>query len=188
MMMVDESTGNKYMIAVDHKGLGGQGDNSWLIRDMHEDLKSCGHPGGARNAIALKCVGDPAIVAVREALAKCHGGIVTPQQPPRWEHQANGAAEVAGKIVRDHARVLKLDLQSKIKRKIAPHEPILPWLVRWAAMAVSRYSPGRDGKSPYVRQIGRACDIEVAPCGETVMYRMPEVARGRHQTLEEKVG
>ena len=35
MVMVDESTGNKYMRAVDHKGLEGQGDNSWLVRDMH---------------------------------------------------------------------------------------------------------------------------------------------------------
>ena len=48
MVMVDESTGNKYMRAVDHKGLEGQGDNSWLVRDMHEELKSWGHPGGPR--------------------------------------------------------------------------------------------------------------------------------------------
>ena len=95
---------------------------------------------------------------------------MTPQQPPRGEHQANGAAEVAGKIVRDHARVIKIDLQRKIGRKIEPNEPIMPWLVRWAAMAVSRYSPGKDGKTAY----------------ERVLYRMPEVARDRHQALEER--
>ena len=54
MVMVDESTGNKYMTAVGHKGLEGQGDKSWLVRDMHEELKSWGHPGGGRNAIILK--------------------------------------------------------------------------------------------------------------------------------------
>ena len=64
--------------------------------------------------------GEPAIVAVREALARCHGGLITPEQPPRGEHQANGAAEEAGRTVRDHARVLKIDLQRKIKRNIAP--------------------------------------------------------------------
>ena len=69
---------------------------------------------------------------------------------------------------------------------IAPNEPILPWLARWAAMAVSRYSPGKDCKTPYERQIGRACDIEVVLFGETVLYRMPEVARDRHQALEER--
>ena len=63
--MVDESTGNKYMRAVDHKGLEGKGDNSWLVRDMHEELKSWGHLVGGRNAIILKRDGEPAIVAVK---------------------------------------------------------------------------------------------------------------------------
>ena len=90
MVMVDESTGNKYMRAIAHKGLGEEGDNSWLVKDMHQELKSWGHPGGAGNKIILKSDGEPAIVAVREALARCHGGRVTPEQPPRGEHQANG--------------------------------------------------------------------------------------------------
>ena len=74
MVMVDEATGNKYMRAVDHKGLGPDGDNSWLIKDMHQELKAWGHPGGAQNELIIKSDGEPAIVAVREALARCHGG------------------------------------------------------------------------------------------------------------------
>ena len=46
MVMIDESTGNKYMRVVDHKGLGPDGDNSWLVKDMHQDVKAWGHPGG----------------------------------------------------------------------------------------------------------------------------------------------
>ena len=106
MVMVDESTGNKYMRCVEHKGLGLDGDNSWLVKDVHQELKAWVHPGGAGNELVLKSDGEPAIVAVREALARCHGGLITPEQPPRGEHQANGAAEVAGRTVRDHARVL----------------------------------------------------------------------------------
>ena len=44
-----------------------------------QELKPRGHPGGARNAFTLKSDGEPAIVAVREALARCHGGLVTPR-------------------------------------------------------------------------------------------------------------
>ena len=120
---------------------------SWLVKDMHQELKSWGHPGGARNALILKSDGEPAVVAVREALARCHGGRITPEQPPVGEHKANGAAEEAGKNVRDHARVLKMDLQSKIKRKIKFDEPIMPWLVRWASMAVSRFQLGKDKRA-----------------------------------------
>ena len=58
MVMVDESTGNKYMRAVAHKGLEGQGDNSWLIRDMHEELKSWGHPGVPRTPLFSKAMAN----------------------------------------------------------------------------------------------------------------------------------
>ena len=100
----------------------------------------------------LKSDREPAIVAVREALARCHGGRITPEHPPRGEHQANGLAEVTGRHIRDHARVLKLHLQARLKRKIAQGEPIMPWLLRWAAMTQSRFGKGRDGKTQYERQ------------------------------------
>ena len=103
MVMVDESTGNKYMRAVPHKGVGLEGDNSWLVKDMHQELKSWGHPGGGQNPLILKSDGEPAIVAVREALARCHGGRITPEQPPRGEHQSNGLAVVTGRHIRDQA-------------------------------------------------------------------------------------
>ena len=88
--------------------------------------------------------------------------------------------------MRDHARVLKIDLQSRIKRKIKFDEPIMPWLVRWASMVVSRFQPGKDKRAAYERQTGRACQVDVVPFGETVLYRKPEVARDRHQVLEER--
>ena len=62
------------------------------------------------------------------------------------------------------------------------------WLIRWAAMGVSRFLPGRDKNTPYERQTGRSCSIEVIPFGETILYRMPEVARDRHQALEPRWG
>ena len=81
---------------------------------------------------------------------------------------------------------MKIHLETKIGRKVLEDEPILPWLIRWAAMAVSRFHKGKDGRMPYQRQKGRICDMGVVPFGETVLYRMPEVARDRHQSLEER--
>ena len=112
---------------------------------------------------------------------------MTPEQPPRGEHQANGLAEVTGRHVRDHARVLRLHLQDRIKPKMAQDEPVMPWLLRWAAMSFSRFSKGKDGKTPYGRQRGRTCEMDVVPFGEIVMYRIQEVACDRHQALEERL-
>ena len=47
VVMVDEATGNRYMRAVSKKGLGEGNEMEWLIKDMHDELKSWGHSGGA---------------------------------------------------------------------------------------------------------------------------------------------
>ena len=58
MVMIDESTGNTYMRAVDHKGLGPDADNSWLVKDMHQELKAWGHPRGGRNRSSSRVMGS----------------------------------------------------------------------------------------------------------------------------------
>jgi len=46
MVMIDERHGNRYMRAVDKKGLGEGTEMEWLIKDTHEELKAWGYPGG----------------------------------------------------------------------------------------------------------------------------------------------
>ena len=120
---------------------------------MHKSLKSWGHPGGGSNALILKSDGERPIVAVREALARCHGGREAPEMQPRGEHQPNGAVEEAGRTARDHARVLKIHLQSRLgRREVESDEPVMPWLIRWAAMALSLFRKGKDNKTPYASE------------------------------------
>ena len=122
------------MTLVDQKGLGNKGDVAWLVKDIHEELKSWGHPGGGSNALIFKSDGEPSIVALREAVARLHGGSITPEQPPKGEHPSNGVMEDRGLTIRDMARVLKVQVETQIKRKPEMKTPIMKWLVRWAAI------------------------------------------------------
>ena len=171
IVMLDETTGHRYMRAVGKKGLGDGREMEWLIKDMHEELKAWGHSGGAGSNLIFKSDGEPSIRAVRDALGRYHGGRVTPEQPPPGESQANGRVEEAGKTVRGYVRVFKDMLESKAGQKIPTDAVILQWLVRWAAMLHSRYRVGADGKTAYERQRGRKCKQEVVPFGEKVYYR-----------------
>ena len=36
IVMLDQETGNKYMRAVDQKGVGEEGEMRWLVKDMHK--------------------------------------------------------------------------------------------------------------------------------------------------------
>ena len=66
------------------------------------------------NELILKCDGDNAIASIRDAVSKKHGTRITPEQPPRGEHQANGVMEEVGRSVRAMARVLRIQLDDKI--------------------------------------------------------------------------
>ena len=89
------------MTMVPCKGLGEESDAKWVVKGPHEVLKFWDRPGGNGNAFIVKRDGERAIVALREALAKEHGGLMTPEQPPKGEHAANGRVEEAGRTVRD---------------------------------------------------------------------------------------
>ena len=102
--MIDEETGDKYARAVGVKGLGEEEGMEWLIKDVSEEMKSWGHTGGPEEHLILKSDGEGAIKAVRDALAKYHGGRIVPECPPKGESQANGVVEQAGQMVREFAR------------------------------------------------------------------------------------
>ena len=53
-------------------------------------------------------------------------------------------------------------------------------------MSMSMFKKGTNGRTPYERQKGRTCELEVVLFGAIVMYRLPEVANDRHQALEER--
>ena len=184
IVMLDEETGNKYMRIVGQKGLGAKGEMKWLVQDMHEELEAWGRPGGANQIVILKSDGEPAIVSVREALARIHGGMVTPEQPPRGEHQSNGAVEEAGRTLRDMLRVLKLQLEARIKQPLEVDSPVIQWLARWAAMILSRFKVGKDHRTAHERQRGKACRMEVVPFGEKVWF-WPLVSKdGRKRSMQ----
>ena len=54
---------------------------------------------------------------------------------------------------------------------IGTREPILQWAVRWAAMLVTRYLVGKDGRTAQERKRGRQCKTPLAEFGEMVWYK-----------------
>ena len=65
----------------------------WLVKDLHEELKAWGRPGGGQCTLTLKADGEPAIVAWREALAKAHPVFDVPEvqeeEPETEEEEEN---------------------------------------------------------------------------------------------------
>ena len=144
IVMVDESTGEKYARAVGKTGIGEEKEMEWLVKDMSEEMKSWGHQVGDGGNIILKSDGERSIVALRTALAKFHGRKVVPEDPTRGESQSNGTVEEADKTVREFVRVLREHVQDKAEVELGASDVIVLWMVRWAAMMVSRFLVGKD--------------------------------------------
>ena len=78
---------------------------SWLIEDIV--LKSWWHGGGKEGELIMKSDGEPAIIALKEAVMKYHGGIMIPEVPARAENQIMGSSERPWKLssVRVHGHI-----------------------------------------------------------------------------------
>ena len=75
-------------------------------------------------------------------------------------------------------------LEEKANIKMQSTDSILQWLIRWVAMAYSRYKLGADGKTPYERQKSRKCVLEVVPVGEFVRYKQLGETSQERKSLE----
>ena len=171
LVMKNEASGERYARAVGQKGVGTKGELDWLIKDISDELKSWGHAGGTAGEIILKSDGEVSVKALRSAVAKYHGGKVVPEQSAKGESQSNGAAEESGKTVREFVKIFKGQLEEKTQTKLESGGVVMQWLIRWAAMMVSRFLVGHDGRTGHERRRGRRCNMEVYPFGEKVWYR-----------------
>ena len=69
------------------------------------------------------------MVALWKAVEQFHGGIVIPEISAKSESQSNGAAESAGRSVREFTRVFKIQAEEKAGVEIGGTDPILHWAV-----------------------------------------------------------
>ena len=69
IVMVDETTGDRYARMTGAKGIGENQERDWLVKDMSEELKDWGHTGGEAGHIILKC--DSEKIALKSVLWQC---------------------------------------------------------------------------------------------------------------------
>ena len=181
VIVTDEDAGDKYARAVGRKGVGEHGEMDWLIRDISLELKSWAHQGGSGNRMIMKADGERSLKALRDAVARYHGGIIVPEVSARGESQSNGVAEQAAQVVAEFVRVLKEQIEVKTKMKLSPEDTISLWMVRWASILCSKYMVGA---TPYERRRGRRCRMPVVPFGERVLFKQIREGKNRRDQFE----
>ena len=184
LIVLHESTGEKYSRAVGMKGVENDGEVDWLVKDMCEELRAWGHPGRDGNRVFLKCNGQPAMQSLKTAIGRFHGGVLIPEVSARGESQSNGAVERAAQVVAELVRVLKEQLEQNATVQVGLTDTISLWMFRWAAMLCSKYMVGSDGRTAHERRRDRRCRIPVVASGERVLYKQIREGKNRRDKLE----
>ena len=105
----------------------------------------------------------------QRGLGQIPRGKVVVDKPPKYESQSSGIAEEVGKTIREFVLILKDVIETKAKMKINGNMALAPWMMRWAAMNVSRFQVGTDGMTAYERRRGRKCRVPMVCFGESVV-------------------
>ena len=97
LVMVDESTGEKYARGVEQKGLGNDGEMDWIIQDLGKELKSWGYHGGEQGHLIFKSDGEASIKLIRDRLARHHAGKVVIENLRRESPRVTGQLKRPGR-------------------------------------------------------------------------------------------
>ena len=152
-----------FVNVVQNKGRGQ--DNT--VQRVVANVRRLGH----RGRLTIKVDNENALLDLREAVMVGLEGTCTPLRPPVGEHQSSGSIEDAVKLVKGLVRVHHRALENAIGASIPSRHPIFTWLAEHVGDILTKYTVGKDGRTPYERLIGRKVREELLSFGEQVWYK-----------------
>ena len=143
MVVVNREDGGVFAYATTGKGI--QGYKYWLPKRTEKDIDNCGTKGVQ---VQAKSDQEPAVVAVQEEIRHLRRGNTICVNSFVGESERNGRAENAIRRVEVKVRTLRSFIGSNTKRMTDMNGPFATWLIRWAGEILTKYAPGKDGKTP----------------------------------------
>ena len=145
-----------------------KGADEHAVMRIVQDIKNLGY-----KKVIFKSDQEPAILALKEEVRRMLSQDVIMEASPVGESQSNGREENAVRRVKGQLRTIKEGLDYRYGARIPASHPVLSWIPRQAAATLTRYSVGKDGRTPYQRWKGKRFKKEVAEFGECVWYLRP---------------
>ncbi len=118
----------------------------------------------------IRTDGEPALVALRDAIAKALPEGATPVKTPVGESSSNGGIEGGVRILKGLLRVHLAAPERKLNVRLPSNHPVMAWLVEHVSDVVTKYMMGVDGKTGYERLFGRPVREEGLEFGETIHW------------------
>ena len=165
-----------WALPVDRKGA-----TDWVVKWVTEKLDNIGYRG---EQLTLKSDQEPAITALKMAIAATRVGKTVPIESPVRESRSNGAGERAIRTWQAQMRTMKSHFDENIGTKLPVSHPLTGWLVLWASEVLLKFVVRPCGRTAYEKITGHRVKHPMAMFGETVnfMLKQDESRRKRMKT------
>ncbi len=170
LVIHDAVTKTIFAHAVQQKGAG-DGD---VLEKVVGNIESLGY-----GKINLRCDAEPSAIDIINGVKAMRMHTTILEVTPKQSSASNGAVERAIGELMGQIRTMKSCLEDDLKMKIDANENIMKWLVSHAAMTISRYQVGKDGRTAYERLKGRQCTKQITKFAEQVLYKVTK-RKGEH--------
>jgi len=152
----------------------GRDEQGYVVQMVTEDVKWLGHvklivKSDGENAI--KALVEDSLKAIRVQVKDLEQ--ITSERPAPYDSQSNGSIENAVRGMRGHFRTMRLDLESRLGRKIPVDHPIMHWMVEMSAILQTAMHVGDDGLTAWTRIRGRPFPMRGYAFGEKVLWKLP---------------
>ena len=97
-----------------------------------------------RRGVRLQTDGEPAVLALQQAIAEARKGDTVQRNSPDYNPQSNGGAQKAVQDVTDFMQRMLLSFEAEVRKRFDLSLPWARWLVRHAAFVLMRYQVGHD--------------------------------------------
>ena len=113
---------------------------------------------------------EEAIMALKRAVAARREAVTAMVESKVRVSVSNPRVERAVRKWRGQFRKMKKHLEARIKKKIPPDHPMVPWLVTWAGEVIQKYHLRDDGRTAYEQMTLHRVKHLVIGFGEQVQF------------------
>ena len=114
----------------------------WIVDKIDE-------AGYAGMAVTIKSDQEPAMIALKQAIAVRRKAETIPIESPVRESKSNGRIERAIRTWQAQFRTMRHHLESRIAEKLKKDSAIIEWLIVWVADLLSKYKVHENGRTTY---------------------------------------
>ena len=147
--------------------------SEYLLETMLAFVQALGH-----NVVMLHSDQEPVLVQLLKAVQSRRVKRTLVRHGPSASHQSQGKIENAHRVINGVCRAMWLSLENLLREKLPSDSILLAWLIRHAALCLTRFQVKNDGRIAFVRVFGKAYTSQKLPFGERVMYKYTSVPTG----------